>query len=127
MRQHCQELVLAVVGLSEGLLGLSLFRDVGVRAEPTSNAPLVVPDRDGSGEEPSVVSVSAQDWEGVFPGLSTPQVILELGHDAVEMVRVMDRLPAPALHLFEGGAGVVEPSLVVPEEIQPASSVIQAS
>ena len=107
-----------MVGLSEGLLGLSLFRDVGVGAEPASDVCPWSSDRDGSGEEPSVVSVSAQDWEGVFPGLSTPQVILELGHDAVEMVRVMNRLPAPALHLFEGGAGVVEPSLVVPGNSQ---------
>ena len=37
-------------------------------------------------------------------------------NDPVDVVGVMDLLPAPALHLFQGCSRVVEPPAVVPED-----------
>jgi hypothetical protein len=109
-----QKFVLAPVGLAERLLGLALGGDVGVGPEPPLHLAGIVADGHGARQEPAVGAVLAAQGERVLPGLAGLDVAAELRDD---VVGVVDLLPAPAGHLLEGRPRVIEPALVVPDEV----------
>ena len=73
--------------------------------------PGFVADRDGAGEEPAVLAVLAAQRERVFPRLARVARTLNALDHAIDVVGVLHLLPAPALHVLERQAGVVEPAL----------------
>src|ERR1700687_529645 len=99
------------------LLGSHAFADVGVRAEPPQNPSFRVTDGNSSREEPAVVAIPTAEGERVFPDLAALETFADLGHNLLHMVWVMYLLPTPASHLHQGSAGVIKPSLVVPEDV----------
>ena len=98
------------------VVGALALGDVGVGAKPPYDLAVLVPNGQGVREEPAVLPVAAAQGEGVFPGLAGFPGALDAFHHPVHMRGVVDGGPAPPLHLLEGGAGVVVPALVVPED-----------
>ena len=74
-----------------------------------------------AGEEPAVLAVFAAQRERVLPRLAAVPRLLDALHNALDVVGVMHLLPAPALHLFQRRAGVIEPAPAVP--VDPTLSV----
>ncbi len=68
-------------------------------------------------QEPAVLAVGAPEREGVLPRLAGPERLADTLHDALDVIGVVDVTPAPAKHLLDGGAGVVVPALVVPDDV----------
>src|SRR5271157_4729563 len=97
------------------LFGSLAFADVGVRAEPPQHLSLRIPDRNGPREEPAIRAIAAAEGKRVFPYLAALKTSADLVHNSPHVVGMMHRLPTPAEHLLQSGAGVVKPALVVPE------------
>ncbi len=64
----------------------------------------------------SELSVTATEWEGIFPGLAGLPRVLDSVYDPVNMIRVVDLGPSAALHLIESRAREFIPAPVEPEE-----------
>ena len=120
--QRGQKLVLAAVGLPQRLLHAHPLGDVGVGAEPAARP---CRRRRGSAWRGRGTSGTRRRRQrsGKVSSQGSPRSTAARNSrvDPLDVVGVVDLLPAPALHLLEGGAGVVEPALVVPED--PAGGV----
>src|SRR5205807_1156024 len=101
--------------LAQGFLSVAEFGDVGVSAKPASDFSGGVANRNGAGEEPAILTIFAAHGKGIFPDFAGFEEAFEFLDDRLNVIGMKNPLPAPTLDLFEGGAGVVEPALVVPE------------
>lgn len=118
--EHGQELILGaarLLGLLEErrllrLGGLAVV-DVGVDADPAHDAPVAVADGAAARQEPAPGAVVATEAELHLEGRAAGQALLPAREDARQVVGIVDRLPAPALHLGGGGAGELVPAAVV--------------
>ena len=61
-------------------------------------------------------SVLSAERKCILPRFAADPCALDPFDHTLNMVGVMDFLPAPTLHLGEGGSGVVEPALVEPKK-----------
>ena len=111
----------ACLAFAQRVLGLNLFRHVSVGTEPTDDITSLVADRQSTRQKPSVVAILAPERKRVLPWGAGFEALPNAFNDAIDMVGMVDFLPAPALHVFEGHSRVVEPTLVVP--VNPALSV----
>src|SRR5215831_17184475 len=117
MSQRRQELVLAAVGVTQRLLHLFDFTDVGVGAEPVLDTSLRIAQRIDPCEERTELSVGAAEREDHIEWLAGLDALLPALHDGRENFGVVHGLPAPAFHLLGSRAGVLVPALVVPEDV----------
>src|SRR5579871_738195 len=77
--------------------------------------------RIGRAQEPAVVAILATQGERVLPRRAAFETVSDALDDPIYMIRVMDLLPAPTLHLWERCPGIFIPTLVVP--VDPALSI----
>src|SRR5581483_2391882 len=68
-----------------------------------------------AGKKPAVLPIVSTERKCILPRLAAFKVAQEFFLHPLEMVWMMDCLPTPALHLFQGGAGIVEPALIIPK------------
>src|SRR5579864_7566927 len=99
------------------LLGFLAFSDVRVRAEPAQYLSIQIADWNGQREEPTVVAIPTAEGKGVFPDLAALETLADFGHNLLHVVWMVYLLPTPAGHLLQGSAGIIKPSLVVPEDV----------
>ncbi len=96
---------------------LEVLGDVRVGAEPADDVAGVVAYRHGARQEPAIDAVAALQRESVLPHLTCRQAAVDLLHDAVGVIGMLQRRPAPLLGLVERQPRVVEPALVVPVDV----------
>jgi len=87
--------------------------DVGIGAEPAHDGPVCIAQRANPGQEPAEDAVLAAEGKFHLQWGAGRERATPAGDDRVDHRRVVDRLPAPALHLLERRAGVFVPALVV--------------
>src|SRR5688572_21601678 len=128
MAEHGQEFVLAVPFFGQlRRLPLDLIvlitelADVRMRSEPAEHLAAVVADRASAQQEPAKTAVLAAQRKRVFPGLAGVPRVLHALEDPLDVVRMMQFGPTPALHLLERRPRIVIPALVVP--VNPAVRV----
>ncbi len=106
----------ALLGVAQALLGGAPPGDVGVGAVPAQDPPGGVARGLGPRQEPAEDPVGALQGKRILPRLAAGEGAAEARLDPIEVVGVVDGPPAPALHRLEGGAGVVVPALIVPDD-----------
>ena len=99
---------------SAGFLG---FADVGISAEPTGHFALGITNRNGAGKKRTVGTIASTKRKGIVPDFAGLEAFGDLVHDALNVVGVVHFFPTPASHLVQGSAGIIKPSLVVPEDV----------
>ena len=119
-----QELAL---GLARGLgrllrlakyrFDLFLLGDVRIASKPLQHPPMFVLDREHSAQMPAENPIVAAYRESTVPRLAAGERRRDRLDDSGELGRFVDGLPPPPLHLVQSRTGVVEPSLVVPENV----------
>ena len=108
----------AGIGQEAGrVLGPLLLADVGVGAEPGEDPAVVAAERIDPGEEGAEDAVRSPQREHHVEGLAAGDRCLPALEDGGQDLGVVDALPAPALHLLRGGARVLVPATVVPEDV----------
>jgi hypothetical protein len=98
------------------LLSLELLGDISVRPEPANHGAIAIANGQCPRQEPPKLPVVAAERERIFPGFAclpgTPNSL----YYSVNVLRVVDLRPSPALNLVEGRARELEPSPVEPED-----------
>ena len=89
-----------------------LLVDVGGHPEPADVPALRVTEQLNPGEEPAEDTVGAAEGVLHLERLTGGEAVLPALEDGGEHLRVVHRLPAPALHHLRRGAGVLEPPAV---------------
>jgi hypothetical protein len=105
----------ACFAIAECVDGFDLADDISMSAEPMEDATKRIFKRSDASSEAAEDSVGPAQGEDHVKGFTGGDRLLPPGDDLGEKSGIVYRLPAPALHLLEGGAGVFEPALVVPE------------
>src|SRR3954470_3969021 len=105
-----------LLALAQIRLRLKLFGNVRIRAEPARNLARAVADRQSTREEPAPLTVLAPQGKRIFPGLAGIQRLGKSSDNPIDKIGIMYALPAPALHVLKGCAGIVIPTLVIPED-----------
>jgi hypothetical protein len=90
------------------------FFDIGVGAHPLGDLAGCVPEGLDPGEESSETSIGGAEREDHFKRDTLGDGGLPQMENGGKRLRIMDTLPAPALHIERGGSGVIVPALVVP-------------
>ncbi len=103
------------IQLLDLLLGRALLAEIGIRAEPVGDFSRAVPEGKHPGQEPAVVAIRRAQRKFHFKRNSGRKGFLPPLHHLRQQGRVVQLLPAVALHLAGRGAGVIVPALVVPE------------
>src|SRR3712207_5674007 len=107
VRGDREELGAQSKGPPECLLGLPLRSDVGVGSEPARDGSARVSDWLRTRKKPTVIALAIPKREGVLPRLPALEVLGQLHADPLDVLRVMDQLPAPTPDLLQGRAGVL--------------------
>src|SRR5262245_20631572 len=106
--RHCLDAFLKrLVKLAQRPLGFELLSDISIGPEPADNFASVVTDWLGTGQKPTIVPIATPQGKGVFPRLVALEAFLNVPDNALEMIWMMQFLPAEALHLLECGPRIV--------------------
>src|SRR3982751_4751277 len=103
--------------LAQRLLQITLRGDVGVSSKPARNFAVCVEDGKCTRKEPSVFAGLAPQRKRVLPWFGASKGNFDAFNYSSHFIRVMDLLPAPALHLLECRSGVIVPAVVVPKNV----------
>src|SRR5262245_27752321 len=121
MRHGLDAIFQRFVKLAQCPLGFALLRDVRVGTKPPNYFARVVADWESARQKPAIVAIPPTQRKRILPRCAAFKTLFDALDDAINMVRVMDFLPAPTLHLFRGRSGVIVPAFVVP--VDPAGMV----
>src|SRR5258705_5984133 len=102
-------------GIGQRFFGLDALGNVSIGAEPAQDCAVLIADWISPGEEPAKLPILCAQGKGVLPKLTYVQMMTKLLDHAIDVFGMVHALPAPALHLFQSGSGVLEPALIVPE------------
>jgi hypothetical protein len=101
---------------AERILGIALGGDVGVGPEPADHLAGSIAHRLNARQEGPEGPVRGAQREHHFERIALRDGSAPPFEHLRQPIRVMDRLPAPALHLLGRGAGIIVPALIVPED-----------
>lgn len=91
--------------------------DVRVDADPADDVPIRVAQRIHASEEPAEHAVVPAQGKLHFEGRAGRKRMPPARDDCRQHLRIVDTLPAPALHLLERGAGVFVPAAIVKVDV----------
>src|SRR5262249_36312947 len=100
---------------------LDLLRDIRVRAKPADDVAGLVANGQSAREEPAIAAVTAAQRECVLPGRTVLEALPDTPDDALDMIGMVNFLPAPSLHFLERRPRVVMPTFVLP--VDPARRI----
>jgi hypothetical protein len=106
-----------VAVLTQCLLQFPLLGNVSVSPEPTDNSTFCVFNRKRARQKPPVFTTLTSQGKRIFPWDAGREGRFNSFDDSTDFVRMMDFLPAPTLHVFERGAGIVVPAIIVPKDV----------
>src|SRR6202034_3401052 len=90
-----------VIQVSDLLFRGDLPADIGARPKPTNHRPVRITNGDGTGKKPAILPILSQERRCFLPRLAClPGALNALNHSS-NVVRVMESLPLPSLHLFK--------------------------
>src|ERR1700730_10709957 len=95
-------------------LGFEALGNIGVGTEPMLDTAMLIADWQRPRKKPPVLALFASERKRVFPRLASVERMPNFLNHSVDVIWMMDLLPAPALPFLKGRAGVIEPTLIVP-------------
>src|SRR5258705_9557454 len=83
-------------------------------AEPADDGSGFIANGQSARKEPAIAAIPTAHGERILPWLAAFETLPDALDHTIDMIGMVDLLPAPALHLFKGRPGEVVPALVVP-------------
>lgn len=96
------------------LFGFEALGNIGVGTEPMLDTAMLIADRQRPRKKPPVLALFASERKRVFPRLARIERMPDFPNHPVDVIWMMDFLPAPTLHFLKRRAGVIKPTLIVP-------------